>query len=76
MSKGEEKQQKVSIRQSAEEYFHQCQRGRLLEILSLMAKDMAKELSSKCSREEQKECIYSLSYRAAVSVKETGTKRL
>ena len=48
----------------------------MLEILSLMEKDMAKELSSKCSKEEQKECIYSLSYRAAVSVKEIGKNRL
>ena len=46
MSKGEEKQQRASIRQSEEEYCHQCQMGRLLEILSLMAKEVAKELAS------------------------------
>ena len=46
MSKGEEKQQRSFIIQSEEEYFHQCQRGRLLEILSLMAKEVAKELAS------------------------------
>ena len=42
MSKGEEKQQRASIRPSEEEYFHQCQRGRLLEMFSLMAKELEK----------------------------------
>ena len=70
MSKGEEKQQRASIRQSEEEYchasirqseeeyFHQCQRGIFLEILSLMAKDVAKELPSKCSREEHRKSAF------------------
>ena len=43
MSKGDEKQQRASVRPSEEEYFHQCQRGRLLEILSLMEKDVVEE---------------------------------
>ena len=42
MSKGEEKQQRASIRPSEEEYRHQCQRGRLLEMLSLMEKELEK----------------------------------
>ena len=42
MSKGEEKQQRASLRQSKEEYCYQCQMGRLLELLSLMAKEVAK----------------------------------
>ena len=42
MSKGEEKQQRASIRPLEEKYCHQCQRGRLLEMLSLMAKDLEK----------------------------------
>ena len=49
---GKAKQQRVPISFSEDEYCHQCQRGRFLEILSLMAKDVAKELASKCSREE------------------------
>ena len=43
MSKGEEKQQRASVRPSEEEYCHQCQRGRLLEILSLMEKELEKQ---------------------------------
>ena len=45
MSKGEETLQRASIRQSEEEFFHQCQRGRLLEIFSLMEKEVAKEVA-------------------------------
>ena len=51
---GKAKQQRVPIRLSEDDYFHQCQRGRLLEIFSLMAKDVAKELACKCSRKEQR----------------------
>ena len=57
---GKEKQQRVPIRFLEDEYCHQCQRGRLLEILSLMAKDVAKELVSKCSREEQRKNAYTV----------------
>ena len=42
ISKVKEKQQRASIRPSEEEYFHQCQRGKFLEMLSLMAKELAK----------------------------------
>ena len=52
MLKGEEKKKEDSIRQSEEEYCHQCQRGRLLEMLSLMAKELTKTgASPKLSRE-------------------------
>ena len=43
MSKGEEEQTRKSREGKQRKLdFHQCQRGRLLEILSLMAKDVAK----------------------------------
>ena len=38
MSKGEEKKRGASKRKEKEVYFRQCQRGRLLEMLALMAK--------------------------------------
>ena len=43
ISNGEEKKKgAASVRQTEDKYCHQCQRGRLLEILSLMAKELAK----------------------------------
>ena len=51
MSKGDEKKRGVSIRQTEEEYCHQCQRGILLEILSLMAK---KAVDAESGKEQQK----------------------
>ena len=42
MSKGEEKQKGAFKRQAKEVCCHQCQRGRLLEMFSLMAKEMEK----------------------------------
>ena len=56
MSKGEEEKatvrrgsnkRKDPIRQTEEVYCHQCQRGRLLEILSLMEKEAAKTETGK-----------------------------
>ena len=54
MSKEEENKKGASIRQAEEEYCHQCQRGRLLEMLSFMAK---------VSREEQRKSPFTKSSR-------------
>ena len=43
--KGGGKAQRASVRPSEEEYCHQCQRGRLLEILSLMAKELVAKVA-------------------------------
>ena len=56
MKKGSSKRQAEEVLEEALEYCHQCQRGRLLEILSLMGKEKkgaAPELSLRKNNKEE-----------------------
>lgn len=72
MSKGEAKQQRASIRQSEEEYCHKFQRGRLLEVLSLMAKMWQRNWHLNVGENNRGRMHLHFELQRAVSVKEQG----